>query len=153
MTVKLITDPREFVRFYKLHRDQVQFREKQALDNMLEGDIPEDFEFRHTDYGDHQQIRVSWGLGRERALVTAVLDDTRYLIYRGASAVDKIESLIEEGYVADTHSSSLGLCLGALIGIVEDGTLAGVHLSVVMDGPRLKNLFATAYNGIITVEF
>ena len=153
MTVKLITDPREFVRFYKLHRDQVQFSEKQALDNMLAGEIPEDFEFHHTDYGDHQQIRVSWGHGRERALVTAILDDTRYLVYRGASAVERMEGLIEDGYIAETHSNSLGLCLGALLGIVEDGSRAGVHLSVVMIGPKLKHLFASAYDGIITVEF
>jgi hypothetical protein len=75
-----------------------------------------------------------------------------YLIFRGHDAVDKLEQLLDDGSIAKTHAR-LPICVNALLGIVDDGVLSELYMSMTEKSGQITGLYAIAWNGLITIEY
>jgi hypothetical protein len=76
----------------------------------------------------------------------------RYLIYRGHDAVDKLEQMLDDGSIAKTHAR-LPICVNALLGVVDDGALSELYMSMTEKDDTITGIYAIAWNGLITIEY
>ena len=83
---------------------------------------------------------------------TAIDPTMKYLAYRGQDAVDKLEELLDNGALAKVHPR-LVICVNALLGVVDDGVLAELYMSMTEKNTTITGIYAIAWNGLITVEY
>lgn len=153
MSVKTSTNFNEFKEFYIANRDHIDFKEKGLWDRLLEADPPEGFEFKVTEGGECVHLCVKHGYGCNMYVNSTAIDRTmRYLIFRGHDAVDKLEQMLDDGTIAKTHAR-LPICVNALLGIVDDGVLSELYMSMTEKDDKITGLYAIAWNGLITIEY
>lgn len=153
MSVKTSNNLQEFTEFYKAHRDFIDFKEKGLWDRLLEADPPQGFEFKITEGHDCIHLCVKHGYGINMYVNSTAIDvNMRYLAYRGQDVVDKLEELLDNGAIAKTHPR-LSICVNALLGIVDDGVLAELYMSMTEKNDNITGIYAIAWNGLITIEY
>lgn len=153
MSAQTSNDFKAFEEFYKANREHIDFKEKGLWDRLLEADTPQGFEFKITEGVDCIHLCVKHGYGINMYVNSTAIDPTmRYLIFRGQDAVDKLEQMLDDGTMAKTQAR-LPICVNALLGVVDDGVLAELYMSMTQKCDKVTGIYATAWNGLITIEY
>jgi hypothetical protein len=161
MSVKTSNNLQEFIEYFKANSDYIPFSEKSLFEGFLQdvamlepGREVDGFQFKLMDGCDHgsTMLSVKWGRGNDLVCKAVHLHPSEtYRVLKHQDAVDKLEELLDNGKLHDFHPK-LVPCVNALLGVVDDGFMAELCISISEQHDRLTGLYAAAFNDLIVIE-
>lgn len=143
----------DFIAWFRMHRDHIPFQEKIVFDRLIEDREPESFLWGVSDYEEFSVLSVNYGPPHAREKFTInVYMDRSYVVYHEQDAVDKLDSMLNEGDLG-VFNQNLTTCVGALLGIVGDGIQSKLFLNLSLDRGILQKFYAEAFDEMISIEY